>query len=285
MCRRPISERTSGGSCAMSRSRHRRPRQRIGSANSSAGIGSRRHAAALLILALLAGTVGTTVGMVRARRAEAAARTEAATAERYSTFLVDMFETAAPEESKGRDVTARETAPTGRRADPHTSSPASRCSKRACSPPSAGSTPSWDSTRKHAPHWMRRSRWRAARATEATLDLAQALVRRGQTERYLDEPGKAESDDREALAILERAYGPNDVQVEPATDRARIAVAHRAIPSKRSVCIAAATICWWRRTAKRTATPQCCCKTSGRSTPARAVIAMPRTRTSGRCLC
>src|SRR5262249_58954410 len=73
----------------------------------------RRHrlavaAAALLVLTLIAGTVGTTAGMLRARRAEAAARTEAATAERYSQFLVDMFETAAPEQSKGRDITARE---------------------------------------------------------------------------------------------------------------------------------------------------------------------------------
>src|SRR5262249_4884762 len=51
----------------------------------------RRHrvavtAAALLIFALTAGTVGTTVGLMRARRAEAAARTEAATADRYSRF-------------------------------------------------------------------------------------------------------------------------------------------------------------------------------------------------------
>src|SRR4029079_19378860 len=48
-------------------------------------------------------------------------------------------------------------------------------------------------------------------------DLAQALVRRGQTERYLNEPDKAGTDDREALAILEGVYGPNDVRVEPAT--------------------------------------------------------------------
>ena len=73
----------------------------------------RRHrvgvtAATLLGLSLLAGTAGTTAGMFRARRAEAAARTEAATAERYATFLVDMFETAAPEGLKGRDVTAQE---------------------------------------------------------------------------------------------------------------------------------------------------------------------------------
>ena len=30
-------------------------------------------------------------------------------------------------------------------------------------------------------------------------------------------PARQDSDDREALAILERVYGPNDVHVEPAT--------------------------------------------------------------------
>ena len=73
----------------------------------------RRHklavaASALLVLALTAGTVGTTLGMLRARRAEAEARTEAATAERYSDFLVNMFEVSTPEGSKGRQVTARD---------------------------------------------------------------------------------------------------------------------------------------------------------------------------------
>ena len=67
----------------------------------------RRHklavaASALLALALTAGAVGTTVGMLRARRAEAEARTEAATAERYSEFLVKMFEVSTPDNSKGR---------------------------------------------------------------------------------------------------------------------------------------------------------------------------------------
>jgi serine/threonine-protein kinase len=73
----------------------------------------RRHrvavaAAAVVILALMAGTIGTTIGMLRARRAEAAALTEAETAKRYSNFLVNMFETAAPEGSKGREIGARE---------------------------------------------------------------------------------------------------------------------------------------------------------------------------------
>jgi tetratricopeptide (TPR) repeat protein len=57
-----------------------------------------------------------------------------------------------------------------------------------------------------------------ARTTGETgrLDLARALIRRGENERKANELGKAESDDREALSILESAYGPNDVRVVPA---------------------------------------------------------------------
>ncbi len=171
--------------------------------------------AALLILALIGGTVGTTAGMVRARRAEASARSETATAERYSQFLVNMFGAAAPEHSKGRHIAAREILDRG----------AARIRKELANDPLLKArllaTIGWAYTRL--------GRYPEARPTldEAvalargqgdggSFDLAQALIRRGQVERYLDEPGQAESDDREALAILERARGPNDVTVEPA---------------------------------------------------------------------
>ena len=181
--------------------------------------------AALLILALMAGTVGTTAGMVRARRAEASARTEAATAERYSNFLVDMFETAAPEESKGREIGAREMLQRG----------AARIRKQLVKEPLLEArllaTIGWVYTRLGAYSEARPTLDEAVALARSQgdggkLDLTQALVRRGQVERYLNEAGKAESDDREALAILERAYGPNHVNVEPATYRTRIAVAH-----------------------------------------------------------
>ena len=180
----------------------------------------RRHrvwvtAAGLLVLALMAGTVGTTAGMVRARRAEASARTEAATAERYSKFLVDMFEAAAPEESKGRDIAAREILKRG----------AERIRKELANEPllearllaTIGYVYTklglYSEARSMLDEAVALARGQGDRGQ---LDLAQALVRRGQAERYLDEPGKAESDDREALAILERAYGPNHIHVEPA---------------------------------------------------------------------
>jgi serine/threonine-protein kinase len=180
----------------------------------------RRHrvaatAAALLVLVLLAGTAGTTAGMVRARRAEASARTEAATAERYSKFLVDMFEAAAPENSKGRDITAPEILQRG----------AERIRKELANEPLLEArllaTIGWVYTRLGLYPEARRPLDDAvalARGKGETgkLDLARALTRRGQAERYLNESAKAESDDREALAILERAYGPNHVNVEPA---------------------------------------------------------------------
>lgn len=180
---------------------------------------ARRHrvgvsAAALLILALMAGTAGTTAGMVRARRAEASARLEAATAERYSNFLVDMFEAAAPEQSKGREIGAREILQSG----------AARIRKELAGEPLLQArllaTIGWVYTRlglyPDAQPTLDRAVELARGQGGGKLDLARALVRRGQTERYLNEPVKAESDDREALAILERAYGPNHVNIEPA---------------------------------------------------------------------
>lgn len=181
----------------------------------------RRHrvavtAGALLFLTLLAGTVGTTVGMIRARRAEAAARTEAATAERYSAFLVDLFEVAAPEQSKGREVSAKEILRRG----------AVRIRQQLANEPLLKArllaTVGWVYTKlglytEALPTLDEAVAVARGTSTKDNVDLAQALVRRGQAERYLNQPDKAESDDREAVAILERAYGPNDVRVEPAT--------------------------------------------------------------------
>jgi serine/threonine-protein kinase len=180
----------------------------------------RRHrvgvaAAALLVLALLAGTVGTTIGMIRARRAEAAARTEAATAERYSTFLVDMFEVAAPEGSKGRDVSAGEILEQG----------AARIRKELVSEPLLQArllaTIGWVYTRQGLYAQARPLLDEAVTLARgkgeiADADLARALVRRGENERKLNETGAAEADDREALMLLERTYGPNDARVQPA---------------------------------------------------------------------
>ena len=73
----------------------------------------RRHrgsvvAACLILSALAAGLVGTTVGLVRARRAEAVAQREAQTAQRVIDLMTGMFEVADPNQSRGETITVRE---------------------------------------------------------------------------------------------------------------------------------------------------------------------------------
>ncbi len=73
----------------------------------------RRHklgvaAASLVILAILAGIAGTSLGLIKAIRAEKKAREEAQTARQVSSFLVDLFEVSDPGEARGNTITARE---------------------------------------------------------------------------------------------------------------------------------------------------------------------------------
>ena len=73
----------------------------------------RRHtlgvaAGAFVVLALILGVAGTTVGMIRARTAEQTASREAETATQISDFLTGLFEVSDPSEAKGETITARE---------------------------------------------------------------------------------------------------------------------------------------------------------------------------------
>jgi serine/threonine protein kinase/Flp pilus assembly protein TadD len=73
----------------------------------------RRHrlgvaAAGVMGLGLAAGTIGSTVGLVRARRAETAARTEAAVKGEVADFLKNLFTVSDPARARGSSVTARE---------------------------------------------------------------------------------------------------------------------------------------------------------------------------------
>ncbi len=65
-------------------------------------------AASLVVLALVAGILGTSVGLVRARAAQRVAQEEAETARQVSDFLVDLFEVSDPDRARGNKVTARE---------------------------------------------------------------------------------------------------------------------------------------------------------------------------------
>ncbi|MDW7760963.1 MAG: serine/threonine-protein kinase [Acidobacteriota bacterium] len=73
----------------------------------------RRHrvgvtAAGLIVLALLAGIIGTSLNLHRALQAEKNAGEEAATARRVSEFLENLFLVSDPGESRGKSVTALE---------------------------------------------------------------------------------------------------------------------------------------------------------------------------------
>ena len=65
-------------------------------------------AAALVILAILIGITGTSIGLFKAVRAEKRARMEAETAQQVSDFLVELFKVSDPSEARGNTVTARE---------------------------------------------------------------------------------------------------------------------------------------------------------------------------------
>jgi serine/threonine protein kinase/tetratricopeptide (TPR) repeat protein len=65
-------------------------------------------AASLVLAALVLGTIGTTVGLVRSKRAEALARTEAETSRQISEFMVGLFEVSDPSEALGNTITARQ---------------------------------------------------------------------------------------------------------------------------------------------------------------------------------
>ncbi len=65
-------------------------------------------AATLVILAILIGITGTSIGLFKAVRAEKKAREEAETAQQVSDFLVELFKVSDPGEARGNSITARE---------------------------------------------------------------------------------------------------------------------------------------------------------------------------------
>jgi serine/threonine protein kinase/Tfp pilus assembly protein PilF len=72
-------------------------------------------AAVLVIIAIMVGITGTTIGLLKAKRAEKIAveeaeraSKEAETTKQVSDFLVDLFEVSDPSEARGNSITARE---------------------------------------------------------------------------------------------------------------------------------------------------------------------------------
>jgi non-specific serine/threonine protein kinase/serine/threonine-protein kinase len=73
----------------------------------------RRHkvgvaAGALVLVAMIIGITGTTIGLLKAVKAERKAKEEAETAQRVSDFLVGLFQVSDPSEARGNTITARE---------------------------------------------------------------------------------------------------------------------------------------------------------------------------------
>jgi len=65
-------------------------------------------AASAVMAAVILGMVGTTLGLLRARRAQRVASEEAATSRQVSDFLVGLFKVADPESTLGSTITARQ---------------------------------------------------------------------------------------------------------------------------------------------------------------------------------
>jgi len=65
-------------------------------------------AAAVVALALLAGSIGTTTGWLRAARAELLASEEAESARQVTDFLIELFRASDPNEDQGDTITARD---------------------------------------------------------------------------------------------------------------------------------------------------------------------------------
>jgi tetratricopeptide (TPR) repeat protein len=175
----------------------------------------RRHrvavaAATAVAGALVAAVAGTTVGLVRAQRAEAEARvaadrarTEAQTADRVSQFLVDMFDLAKPEEADGRPVTARDMLDRGvSKIDGLlTQEPLVQSRLRR----SVGDAYSQLGLYPVARPQLERA-VAAARAAgpQGATELVRALTLLGQLQRRVDDAAGAERSLREALALAER---------------------------------------------------------------------------------
>jgi eukaryotic-like serine/threonine-protein kinase len=71
-------------------------------------------AAAVAIIAILAGSAAATAGFVQARQQQQRAEREAATAQQVSDFMVDLFRVSDPSEARGSTITAREVLDRGR---------------------------------------------------------------------------------------------------------------------------------------------------------------------------
>lgn len=181
----------------------------------------RRHRASVALagvaaFALVAGTIATGVGFVRARRAQEVAQAaqqraqrEAETAQQVSNFLVDLFEVNDPSEARGDTVTAREILDRGAR----------RISQGLSGQPLVqarlmgvmGSVYAGLGLYDESLALLGKSlALRQAHLPPSDPQIAETLDRLGTVQRNRGDLAAAEKSHRRALAIREAAFGPND---------------------------------------------------------------------------
>lgn len=184
----------------------------------------RRHrgvVAALVVaaLALSAGTVAATAGMLRARDAEAEARaaearaeTEARTARQVSDFLIDLFEVNEPGQAKGSLVTAREILDRGARRVEQELSGEPLVQARMLA--AMGTVYQGLGLYEDALDLLRRAlALREAHLSPGHPERAESLARLGALQRNRGDLEASERNLREALAIQEAATGPESDEV------------------------------------------------------------------------
>ncbi len=180
-----------------------------------------RHRAAVAFavvaaLALVAGTVATGVGLVRARRAQEVAQLakqqaqrEAETSRQVSNFLVDLFEVNDPGEARGATVTAREILDRGSRRVEQglKGQPLVQARMMAV----MGSVYQNLGLYDDALALLGRSlALREANLPPGDLQIAESLDRLGTLQRNRGDLAAAEASHRRALEIREAALGPDD---------------------------------------------------------------------------
>jgi non-specific serine/threonine protein kinase/serine/threonine-protein kinase len=178
---------------------------------------ARRHrlalgAAALVSLALLAGIIGTSIGMIRAREAKREAELQERSSRRVAQFMVDLFDGARPTETAGREVTALELVERGaqRIREELGGEPKIQARLQRSIAEVLIQLGRLDQAEQELALAIATDR---SRGTDGELELAAGLLLSGRIARQREDIRAAEQAYQEALAIQERHLGPNDPEL------------------------------------------------------------------------
>ncbi len=175
-------------------------------------------AAGILVVTMTAGIVGTTLGLLRAREAEAEARSEAITATRVTDILMEIFKRTSPEEADGGELTARGLLDqaTVRIRDQLDDAPLAKTRLLRTLGQVYNNLGEYERSRELVEEALELIRVPdTASGREAELELARCLRDLAVLERRLDNVDAAEPLYRESLAIQERLLGADDPSLGP----------------------------------------------------------------------